>query len=415
MAFNYEDIDLGKVQGDSPYIGANGNWWIGDTDTGVCAGGDEKAYHFISDIIIPVGNDLSSGAVVTLNGFTGNLSNGFTHTKGDGEGSVVLANNNIDAGIYILEFDTSYTAGEFVRCGFADDYKNYAYNGKAHIVMPLRFVSGVKALHIVSCTDVTYTISNITLRKVTEGGDTTITLSINSHLNESQNPENFGFYNLLLSRNNAKKAVGSTRTIAIGESALAELLGGHRLIALGTFAMQQLKNGEKTISIGADNMQTTKSAEQSVSIGIQTLYTAQEVVDTVGIGNQALFNSKKSAYNVAIGKEAGININANDGTNAAYNTYIGVKAGYRNRRGSANVSIGGMALGGNGGGNNVNIGYNSTYETDCEGTISLGADSKATKSYQMMLGSSNITEVVFCGNKKIKFNSDGTVTWEALN
>lgn len=32
------EVDLGKVHGDTPYIGEDGNWWIGDKDTGVAAG-----------------------------------------------------------------------------------------------------------------------------------------------------------------------------------------------------------------------------------------------------------------------------------------------------------------------------------------------------------------------------------------
>ena len=37
------EVDLGKVHGDSPFIGENGNWWIGDKDTGVIAGGGDIA------------------------------------------------------------------------------------------------------------------------------------------------------------------------------------------------------------------------------------------------------------------------------------------------------------------------------------------------------------------------------------
>lgn len=33
------EVDLGKVHGDTPYIGEDGNWWIGDKNTGVAAGG----------------------------------------------------------------------------------------------------------------------------------------------------------------------------------------------------------------------------------------------------------------------------------------------------------------------------------------------------------------------------------------
>ena len=35
-----DDADAGKFDGETPYIGENGNWWIGDKDTEVYAGGD---------------------------------------------------------------------------------------------------------------------------------------------------------------------------------------------------------------------------------------------------------------------------------------------------------------------------------------------------------------------------------------
>jgi hypothetical protein len=69
----------------------------------------------------------------------------------------------------------------------------------------------------------------------------------------------------------------------------------------------------------------------------------------------------------------------------------------------------------------VAIGYNSGVYAGTEAepnttnrSIALGYLAKATKSNQAMIGSDQITEVVFCGNKKINFNNDGTVTWETL-
>lgn len=35
-----DDADAGKFDGKTPYIGVNGNWWVGDKDTEVYAGGD---------------------------------------------------------------------------------------------------------------------------------------------------------------------------------------------------------------------------------------------------------------------------------------------------------------------------------------------------------------------------------------
>ena len=56
-AFTYDDFteeQLTKLKGDSgltPHIGENGNWWIGETDTGVNAGGytPEKGTDYWTD------------------------------------------------------------------------------------------------------------------------------------------------------------------------------------------------------------------------------------------------------------------------------------------------------------------------------------------------------------------------------
>lgn len=47
--------EIGKASikgdpGDTPYIGANGNWWVGNADTGVRAGGNMETMS-ITDII----------------------------------------------------------------------------------------------------------------------------------------------------------------------------------------------------------------------------------------------------------------------------------------------------------------------------------------------------------------------------
>lgn len=67
------------------------------------------------------------------------------------------------------------------------------------------------------------------------------------------------------------------------------------------------------------------------------------------------------------------------------------------------------------GNNNTAIGYQSmSSQNNVNGCIALGYNAQREKDNQMMLGGSNITEVVMCGNKKINFNADGTMTWETL-
>ena len=61
------------------------------------------------------------------------------------------------------------------------------------------------------------------------------------------------------------------------------------------------------------------------------------------------------------------------------------------------------------------VGDNTEFANGTHNATALGSGVKTTKSDQVIIGNRNVTEVVFCGNKKIIFNADGSVTWEPLN
>lgn len=93
--------------------------------------------------------------------------------------------------------------------------------------------------------------------------------------------------------------------------------------------------------------------------------------------------------------------------------FIGKSAGYKNDSGIRNVAIGSNALSTGKGSNNTCVGANADVSEGCNNSIAIGLDAKATKSKQCVIGSSQIEEYVF-GDKKILFNTDGTVTWEQI-
>ena len=64
---------------------------------------------------------------------------------------------------------------------------------------------------------------------------------------------------------------------------------------------------------------------------------------------------------------------------------------------------------------NVAIGNGSVISDACNNSTALGNGASANKSNQVVIGNSAVEEVVFCGNKKIIFNADGSVTWETSN
>lgn len=200
------------------------------------------------------------------------------------------------------------------------------------------------------------------------------------------------------------------------------VLGGESdyCVAIGSNTLHS-NTGIKNIAIGNDNM------------GDCTGH------DNTSEGYHALFRNTSGNCNSAVGSEA-----QDDNTTGSFNSAIGFCALQRNNTGSSNVAIGAFALNGinsdsydpenlksvsnnvavgvnslvdaeSGSLNNVAIGYNalSTQKT-YSNCIAIGKDADCTKDNQMVLGSSAITEIVVMGNKKLKFNNDGTVTWETI-
>lgn len=304
---------------------------IKDTD-------DVDDIYLADEIIIKLEADLIPQSNETLSNFTGDKTSGFVHNNTSG-GSIQFYNAEITKGLYILEFDTTYTAGEFVRCGFANDYKNLAYNGGKHIVMPIENTDGSQYLHIEAINNIVFTITNVTLRKITDDGDT-YTIKTESILN-ANNQKNFGFWNVVLGYSTAANTVGSTRTVAIGNNALRDLKGGHRNIGIGTFSMSQMTGGEGNVSIGADSMLEVKGGEHNVMVGREAGYKGKYLKDNVGIGHSALFGGADSeaVYNVAVGGNAGFKCKSHRGT------FVGYQAGYNIVSNYGNTMIGFNTLG----------------------------------------------------------------------
>ena len=158
------------------------------------------------------------------------------------------------------------------------------------------------------------------------------------------------------------------------------------------------------------------SVNDAIAIGYASLINGAN--NSVAIGTMSANGSSGSAQGiVAIGHEAAWYANS-------YTVAIGHQAGYY-LKGTGNVSIGKSA--GNTlyvtGERNTCIGREASFDgtgstsanpKTINNSIAIGNEAKITKSNQAVIGSTAITEVVFCGNKKINFNNDGTVTWETL-
>ena len=359
---------------------------------------------------IYVGDEMLTGDADSIqSGWSGSKTEGYTCATNSNGKRLGFYKAFVGDAVYIVEFDTDYTGGEFVKVYFEDGEPTLVYNGETHIIIPVRATSGSpRNLYFESCTDVSFTITNVSCKKVNLEG-TPIELSVYTTENIN-NKDNLGFWNVILGKNTATRALGSTRMIAIGNNALMLLRSGHRNIGIGTWAMSQMRYGENNVSIGADSMLAMQKAVDNVAIGRGAMYDGANTEKNVAIGRDALHGASDSTalYNVAIGGNSAIKFKKHR------LVAVGYQAGYNEVNGYGNTLLGFDVRGQASGYDNTCIGKNANYTEDKHNSTAIGANAQATKSNQVVLGDSNVNELVF-GNKKINFNDDGTVTWETIS
>ena len=218
---------------------------------------------------------------------------------------------------------------------------------------------------------------------------------------------------------------------------------------------------ENNTFIGAGSMKrvvenSTRGVKMNVAIGVDSLGkitstgTEDDGCYNVAVGHSALkenttgnhntgvgFNAAKEtttgSFNTAIGEDAMFNA-----TTGEKNTCVGTYSGRNITQGERNICIGFNGGGSvKAGGSNILIGsyagqpWNSDHTHDVEddsnlimiggftskdvattlqNAVAIGQGAKVDKSYQCVLGSSEIIEFIL-GNKILVFNQDGTVTW----
>lgn len=346
-------------------------------------------------------------------GWSGSLASGYTHSSGSNE--LVFSGLPLTSGKkYVVIFDATgdLESWLFVKLGasaFVD-----VYNGITSFA--IGFVSdGTGTLTFKPTNQFAGTVSNIEVREV-DAGSNEIVLPKYENIDRGLAENVTGFWNTSISPDGLQKNINGTRNVAIGLDALRDIKTGNRNIGIGTFALNKITSGDRNVAIGSDAAYMTTKTEDTVAIGYAALINGGD--RCIAIGTMAANGSNGSAQNVvAIGHEAAWYA-------GSHTVAIGYQAGYYTK-GTGNVSIGKSA--GNTlyvtGDRNVCIGREAAFDgtgstsanpKTISNSIVIGNEAKANKSNQMVLGSSAITEVVFCGNKKINFNQDGTVTWETL-
>ena len=378
-------------------------------------------------------NILTDASVVLGANWSGTLASGFSHSSGSTE-SLEFNVPTTSGNQYLISFNATNVGGTvlYVKIGNTPDVD--IYNGFSNFFVGVVSDGG----NLVLTPKSTYngTITNLELREVKDNGNE-VTFEV-KNVNTKENDSGLsGFWNVALGFNSFDNNENGSRNVALGYCSLQDFKSGTRNLALGTFAMNRLVSGDRNVAIGADSLWYATHAVGCIAIGHNSMHgVGTDIEHNIAIGQDTMGGVTTGKNNVAIGSSAmafAQSSNATGCVSIGYesgyysktgNTNVGFRAGYYNR-GIRNTTLGYQAGSQNyiSGDDNVFLGFNSGIDNtggtasnpkSASKSIAIGQNAKVNKSAQMMLGSTDITEVVFCGNKKINFNNDGTVTWETL-
>lgn len=363
-----------------------------------------------------LGADLLAGSAVVLGtGWSGNLSDGFTHASGN-TADLTIQYNTTSGKNYVVGLILGSASEASIYVSIGNSPIVDTYNGTTNANIGIKSEGGY--LKISPSSGYNSTVK-VTLKEVVTQEEAVSELELSSkNVNHGNTTDDLtGFWNVAIGAENTfRKNQNGSRNIAFGYNALANFISGTRNIGIGTFAMSQLKSGDHNIAIGSDSLWYINKASDNVAIGFGAFWQMPSGANfdaqrNVVIGAKTMNGAQTSSYdNVAIGYRSGTNISVE---NPNKNVSIGANAGYRSKEG--NVSIGYNAGNNTFGNNNVAVGREAGAFSTAEqnNSIAIGYNAKTTKSNQCVIGNSNVTEFIL-GGKKIVFNEGGTVTWETI-
>ena len=378
-------------------------------------------------------NILTEASVVLGSNWSGSLESGFTHTSGSTD--TLSFNVPTTSGkAYLISFNATNVTNTllYARLGSTPDVD--VYNGDTNFNVGI--VADGGNLIITPKSNYSGKITNLKLREITDGGEA-VTFEA-KNVNTARNTSGLsGFWNVALGFNSFEKNENGSRNVSLGYCSMQEFKSGTRNLALGTFAMNRLESGDRNIAVGADSLWYAKKATDCIAFGHNSMSGVGTALEhNIAIGQDSLASVTTGSNNVAIGFSSvaypqtsaltnATCVGVQSGNYANTNcTYVGNRSGYQ-LKGINNTCIGTQsgAQQNTTGQNNCfmgvqcgidNTGATASNPKTVDNSIAIGFQARATKSNQAMIGSANVTEIVFCGNKKINFNNDGTVTWETL-
>lgn len=278
-----------------------------------------------------------------------------------------------------------------------------SYNGTANIFVGARSDGGYIKITPIKTTN-TFTLGNLSVRKKVAQGDAVVTknyLNYNVNCGNSDQSMLDAKWNVAIgpAASTMPVAVSATRCIAIGYMAENKLISGWQNIAIGTFALDLLRHGDHNIAVGCDCLYQIVNASDVVAVGKTCVYGEAGSVSLLDPSTWQTI-----AKWVAMGKGAS---KVKNGQVVSDSVYIGDTCG-SDGVGSRNVCLGSF--------------IRQTFNKN--NVICIGYKSKPDKSNQTVIGNDDVTETKVYGDlvvrgtdnvlRKIVFNNDNTVTWEAV-
>lgn len=382
---------------------------------------DSKYLNSVKGIKFKLEGNSAKEAVVVGDGWSGNLSSGYTHVAGKTEALEFDLSQYSTGDKFLLRFNCEGIISEStdILVSVGDTPAVKTYNGGSAFV--LGFIATGGNLKIIPLSGFSSTITDISICKISNNGQEELTLSVDN-VYAQVNDFITAFWNVAIGAkdNTLNKLVNGSRNIAIGNYALKSIASGNRNVAIGTFALPEVTEAENNVAVGSDTIYPLKKAVNCVGIGKGTLGGSLSAEDCVAVGVGAMgvyILNKHRTKCVAIGVLSGPEI-----TDSC--THVGYRAG-ANVAGARNTSVGYNSLAV---GNRRTVDITGT-DLTCVGSMAqvadtdtakaatnstaIGANTVITKSNQVVIGNKKVEEVIL-GGKKIIFNVDGTCTWEAV-
>lgn len=278
-----------------------------------------------------------------------------------------------------------------------------SYNGTANIFVGARSDGGYIKITPIKTTN-TFSLGSLSVRKKVAQGDAVVTKDyVNYNVNCGNSDQSMldAKWNVAIgpAASTMPVAVSATRCVAIGYKAESNLISGWQNIGIGTFAIDLLRYGDHNVAVGCDCLYQIVNASDVVAVGKSCVTGEAGSVSLLDPSTWQTVNKW-----VAIGKGAS---KVKNGQNVSDSVYIGDTCG-SDGVGSKNVCIGSFVR----------------QTLNKNNVICIGYKSKPDKSNQAVIGNDDITETKVYGDlvvkgtdnvlRKIVFNNDNTVTWEAV-